>query len=57
MIDGGKAIRAAVTNTFGAPAVIQRCHAHKRRNVLEHLPHAERTFIGRKLPGLEGDRP
>jgi putative transposase len=49
VIDGGKAIRAAVTSTFGAYAVIQRCRAHKRRNVLEHLPQAERTFIGRKL--------
>ena len=49
VIDGGKAIRAAVTSTFGAQAVIQRCRTHKRRNVLEHLPQSQRTFIGRKL--------
>jgi putative transposase len=49
VIDGGKAIRAAVVSTFGKHAVIQRCRAHKRRNVLDHLPQSERTFIGRKL--------
>jgi transposase-like protein len=49
VIDGGKAIRAAVISTFGKHAVIQRCRAHKRRNILEHLPQSERTFIGRKL--------
>lgn len=49
VIDGGKAIRAAILSTFGAHAVIQRCQIHKRRNVLDHLPEAERTFVGRKL--------
>src|SRR6266540_5329699 len=49
VLDGGKAIRAAVQSTFGQHAVIQRCRAHKRRNILDHLPQSERTFIGRKL--------
>lgn len=49
VIDGGKAIRAAVMSTFGAYAVIHRCREHKRRNVLEHLPQAERMFVSRKL--------
>ena len=49
MIDGGKAIRAAVMSTFGTSAFIHRCREHKRRNVLEHLPQAERTFVSRKL--------
>src|SRR5437667_3640389 len=49
VIDGGKAIRAAVASTFGKHGIIQRCRAHKRRNVLDHLPQSERTFIGRKL--------
>jgi len=49
VIDGGKAIRAAVLSTFGTYAVIHRCREHKRRNVLEHLPQAERTFVSRKL--------
>jgi putative transposase len=49
VIDGGKAIRAAVLSTFGSYAVIHRCREHKRRNVLEHLPQAERMFVSRKL--------
>ena len=49
VIDGGKAIRAAITATFGKHGIIQRCRAHKRRNVLDHLPQSERAFIGRKL--------
>jgi transposase-like protein len=49
VIDGGKAIRAAVISTFGTSALIQRCREHKRRNVLEHLPQAERMFVSRKL--------
>jgi putative transposase len=49
VIDGGKAIRAAVLSTFGTYAAIHRCREHKRRNVLEHLPQAERMFVSRKL--------
>lgn len=37
VIDGGKALRKAIVQTFGATAMIQRCQEHKRRNVLEHL--------------------
>jgi len=36
--DGGEAIRAAVGSTFGRHAVVQRCRAHKRRNVLTTCP-------------------
>jgi putative transposase len=49
VIDGGKGLRAAIVATFGEQALIQRCRVHKRRNVLDHLPQSERTFIGRKL--------
>ncbi len=49
VIDGGKAIRAAVIAHFGRLAVMQRCRLHKRRNVLDHLPEGERSFIGKKL--------
>jgi transposase-like protein len=38
VIDGGKALRKAIVEVFGATALIQRCQEHKRRNVLEHLP-------------------
>ena len=40
VIDGGKALRKAIVQTFGESALIQRCQEHKRRNVLEHLPEA-----------------
>jgi hypothetical protein len=37
VIDGGKALRKAIVECFGALALIQRCQEHKRRNVIEHL--------------------
>jgi transposase-like protein len=37
-IDGGKGLRAAITKTFGALALVHRCQVHKLRNVLDHLP-------------------
>ena len=49
VIDGGKAIHSALKATFGDRVLIARCRAHKRRNVLDHLPEDQRTFIGRKL--------
>lgn len=49
VIDGAKALKAAVTEVFGDKAVIQRCQAHKKRNVVEHLPEKERVWVGRKL--------
>jgi len=41
VLDGSKALRAAVRRVFGEVPV-QRCRAHKLRNVLERLPRAER---------------
>lgn len=38
VMDGGKGLRRAVTEVFGARAKVQRCQVHKKRNVLEHLP-------------------
>jgi putative transposase len=49
VIDGAKALSAAVTAVFGAHAAIQRCTVHKRRNVAEHLPETERDFVDAKL--------
>jgi putative transposase len=49
VIDGAKALSAAVSAVFGPKAAIQRCTVHKRRNVAEHLPESERAFIDRKL--------
>jgi putative transposase len=49
VVDGGKAIAKAVDDVFGALAVTQRCRIHKERNILDHLPEAERPLIQRKL--------
>ena len=49
IIDGGKALSAAVKAVFGANAATQRCTVHKRRNVAEHLPESERGWVDLKL--------
>ena len=40
-----KALHKAVTEVFGAAALIQRCHVHKLRNILEHLPEGQRPWV------------
>ncbi len=49
VLDGGKALAKAVREVFGGQAVIARCRLHKERNVLDHLPEAERLWVRRKL--------
>ena len=49
VIDGGKALRKAIVQTFGERALIQRCQEHKRRNVLEHLPRDKHASVNRAL--------
>jgi transposase-like protein len=49
VIDGGKALRKAIAQTFGQCALIQRCQVHKRRNVLEHLPEDAHASVKRAL--------
>jgi putative transposase len=49
VLDGGKALAAAVRGVFGANALVQRCRRHKERNVTDHLPGAERPLIQRRL--------
>ena len=45
IVDGAKALDTAVTQTFGRGAVVQRCQVHKGRNILEHLPEAQRPWV------------
>lgn len=49
VLDGAKALSAAVREVFGAQALIQRCTLHKRRNVAEHLPDKEKPWVDAKL--------
>jgi transposase-like protein len=49
IIDGGKALRRAILEVFGASALVHRCQEHKRRNVLGHLPEQLHTSVGRAM--------
>ena len=42
VLDGSKALLAAVRRHAGEAALIQRCQIHKKRNVLDHLPQEHR---------------
>jgi putative transposase len=45
VIDGAKALRKAVDDTFGPRALIQRCREHKKRNVSDALPERLRGTV------------
>ena len=45
ILDGSKALHKAVTQTWGSAALIHRCHVHKLRNILEHLPEGQRPWV------------
>ena len=45
VIDGAKALHKAVVEVFGAPALIQRCREHKKRNVTDALPERLRGTV------------
>jgi putative transposase len=49
VIDGAKALARAVRKVFGDQALTQRCTLHKRRNVADHLPEAERGWVDQRL--------
>jgi transposase-like protein len=49
VLDGAKALVAAVVRVWGKFAVIQRCQIHKRRNVEAHLPEKHHEELGRRL--------
>jgi len=49
VIDGSKAVRAAIRDTFGTEALVQRCQVHKKRNVKEHLPKCYHRALSLRL--------
>jgi transposase-like protein len=49
VLDGGKALTAAVKKHAGESAAIQRCQVHKRRNVLDHLTDEQKPSVAKKL--------
>ena len=49
VLDGGKALAAAVRRAAGKSGFIQRCQVHKIRNVLAHLPEEHTGHVRQKL--------
>jgi putative transposase len=49
ILDGAKALSAAVKKHAGESAAIQRCQVHKRRNVLDHLTDEQKPEVAKKL--------
>jgi putative transposase len=49
VLDGAKALHAAVTRVWGKNAVIQRCQVHKRRNLKAHVPEKHWPELERRL--------
>lgn len=49
VVDGGKALTAAVKKYAGETAPIQRCQVHKRRNVLDHLTEEQKPGVAKRL--------
>lgn len=45
VIDGSKALRAAINAVFGAQHPVQRCRIHKLRNVMDHLPEDQKDQV------------
>ena len=49
VLDGGKALAAAVRKQAGEAALIQRCQVHKKRNVVDHLPDEHKAEVRRRM--------
>jgi putative transposase len=49
LIDGSRALRAAIERHAGEAAFIQRCQMHKIRNILAYLPETHQSWFKYKL--------
>lgn len=49
VLDGSKALRKAVRQTFGDRSPVQRCQIHKRRNVKELLPKEYQRSVDQRM--------
>jgi len=55
VLDGAKALRAAVTSVWGEQALVQRCQVHKKRNVKAHLEEKHWPELERRLADAWGE--
>jgi putative transposase len=49
ILDGGKALHAAVRRHAGEAGFIRRCQTHKKRNVVDHLPDKYKADVRGKM--------
>jgi transposase-like protein len=56
VIDGSRALAAAVREVFGPRALIQRCREHKKRNVTDALPKSMRIEMRQLLNRAYAER-
>ena len=49
VIDGGKALRKAITRVWGTRGLVQRCRVHKKRNIEGHVPDRHWPEVARML--------
>jgi putative transposase len=60
VVDGAKALARATRNVFGECAIIQRCQAHKIRNVVDQLPDEMKPSVRQAMrdayAASDGDR-
>ena len=54
MLDGGKALRAAVLALWGSAVLIQRCWLHKARNLEGYLPKTNHVQMWRRMKKMMG---
>ena len=55
IIDGAKALRAAIDEVFGAGQPVQRCRNHKLENVMQELPKEQQSQT-RKCSSCNGGK-
>jgi len=54
VLDGAKALKAAVVSRFGSSVLIQRCRIHKERNIRKYLPKSQYHLLSMKLEAAYG---
>lgn len=54
VLDGGKALRAAVKAIWGDAVVIQRCWLHKLRNIKDYIPETNHGQLWRRMKKIMG---
>jgi putative transposase len=54
VLDGGKALRAAVKALWGDAVIIQRCWLHKLRNIKDYIPETNHNQLWRRMKKIMG---